>query len=132
MRQEILNYVVLPVIDGAVPFNLVSFEFYVLDVHAGIIGEIPEGHLYKLLSKQVVLLGNVRVVEQVLHRLLTAHGCSGHVRQVCTEIMSVVTFKLELVFRRTILRLVYGYRFRPLLFFNEVIVDLGSRGGNRR
>ena len=80
LRQKVLNYVVLPVVDGAVPFYLVSFELNVLNVHTGIVREVSKCHLYEFLGKEIVLLRNVRVIKQVLHRLLASHSCARHVR----------------------------------------------------
>lgn len=81
LRQEVLNHVLLPVVNRAVSFDLVRLELYILNVQASVVGKVSERYLDELFGKKIVLLGDMRVVQQVQHRLLAAHCGSRHVRR---------------------------------------------------
>ena len=97
-RQEVLNYVVLPVLHGAIPFALLRLQVDVLDVHPCVVTEIPKGYLRKFLSKQIFLSRDVqlRVLLHSLHRGLPAHRGA---RDVGLWLEQVLIWMEQLLFR---------------------------------
>lgn len=75
LGQMVLNHISLPVLDGAVTFDLLFFEINIFDVHASVLREISELDLMEFFSKQ--LLGRLLFTDlsQALHGGLAAHRC---------------------------------------------------------
>ena len=75
LGQMVLNHISLPVLDGAVTFDLLFFEINIFDVHASVLREISELDLMEFFSKQ--LLGRLLFTDlsQALHGGLAAHCC---------------------------------------------------------
>ena len=45
---------VLPVVNHAIPLLLLRFIVLILDIHPGVVGEIPDGELGKLFRKALL------------------------------------------------------------------------------
>ena len=75
LGQMVLNHISLPVLDGAVTFDLLFFEINIFDVNASVLREISELDLMEFFSKQ--LLGRLLFTDlsQALHGGLAAHRC---------------------------------------------------------
>jgi len=115
LGQEVLNHVLLPVIDRAVTLDLISFEFYILYVETGVVREVSEGHLDELFGKKIVLLGDMGVIKQVQHRLLTTHCSSRHIWRHEQLLIARISNLLSLYF-------FYGNLFYAFWFFYKMVL----------
>lgn len=71
LGQEVCDYVLLPVVDGTVSFDLFLSQLSILDVHASVICEVTKGDFVDFFSEQLLLgLGSF---QKALHGLLSTH-----------------------------------------------------------
>ena len=104
LRQVMLNYIFLPVVYCAVSFDLLRLEFNVLDVHAGVIWKITESNLVDSLCKEILVTFSQGRLKQVLHRLLSTHGCFWLMRLVDHHYLH----RLERLFAGLLLKFLKG------------------------
>ena len=86
----ILDHIILPIVEGSVPFELPVLPVRIFDVQSCVVRKIPESYFVEPLCENLVTLPLLH--SQLLHGLLPSHLQSRNVRLVDREIAHYLSF----------------------------------------